>query len=87
MATIAQGSNTQTADAKMFLNVRHAEGARELAFMSAEEEHQVELTGKGERREVIHQLSAEQSSGQAPPVSPLSWALTLFLSNGTKPTL
>lgn len=48
MATIAQGSNTQTADAKMFLNVRHAEGARELAFMSAEEEHQVELTGKGE---------------------------------------
>lgn len=49
MTTIVQGPNTQTADAKMFLNVRHAEGAHELAFMSAEADHQVELTGKGER--------------------------------------
>lgn len=49
MTTIVQGPNTQTADAKMFLNVRHAEGAHELAFMSAEADHQVELPGKGKR--------------------------------------
>lgn len=78
MATIAQGSNTQTADAKMFLNVRHAEGAHELAFMSAEEEHQVELTGKGEwlkrslERGVKSSISSQQSRAvDRLPQSPL----------------